>query len=498
MFENPLRKYQPGGEINNKEEITPEEANGFVDWLLNDKDSPYKGEKTKEALTAFIKDEKNLKQIHSWLNLYRSKGKKRKNEKTLFKDGGKMQQFICKHARGGVTGCGCNGMIVRAEEGTGLPEENPNYVLGTYKPSDYFDNPDDWTEVQTADGRVGYTRNYRNKTIFGKPGKNLTQVLVTRDKYGDIPRSTRRVYRNYFAPTMIEVQPEYHTWNGTNASPEFIQNMDSALEGTLPAREEDGGVIMGRAGLSRKQVREDKRKVKQLMGNHAGYTAEERYVDLINQTRNWDQYAGMTRLGRKNMINQQILGTNKPVEEEVVEIPTPKALIPEPLAETKPAVTIITPKDTGPINYDGMSFGNAFATARKAGANVFKWRGNLYTTELDPNWKTRWGVGNSNNSSQSEAKGSKSDVEGAGNNNSSTSGEIEPAVVVANRPQPKSYSISRENAQLIVTKFVKGNRSDREAIWNNLRKYYPGLGEYNHYDVNNNYVFADAIAQLVK
>lgn len=75
---------------------------------------------------------------------------------------------------------------------------------------------------------------------------------------------------------------------------------------------EFGGVVMGKDGLSRKQVRADKRAVKKLMGSHNGHTAEERYQSMIDASRNYDQYAGMSRLERKNAINQYLLGNIKP------------------------------------------------------------------------------------------------------------------------------------------------------------------------------------------
>ena len=36
------------------------------------------------------------------------------------------------------------------------------------------------------------------------------------------------------------------------------------------------------------------------------------------------------------------------------------------------------------LNYDGMSFNQAFASALKAGRSVFDWRGKRYTTQLAP------------------------------------------------------------------------------------------------------------------
>ncbi len=77
-----------------------------------------------------------------------------------------------------------------------------------------------------------------------------------------------------------------------------------------PQSKEDGGVVMGKDGLSRKQVRQDKRKVLRAMNRP---TAGAQYENLMNQTRNWDRFAGMSRLERKNAINQLILNGEKPI-----------------------------------------------------------------------------------------------------------------------------------------------------------------------------------------
>lgn len=53
-----------------------------------------------------------------------SRYQKSKKQKSKFADGGKFQDFICKHGRGGDIGCGCNGgKVVRGEDGIdGVPD----------------------------------------------------------------------------------------------------------------------------------------------------------------------------------------------------------------------------------------------------------------------------------------------------------------------------------------------------------------------------------------
>lgn len=49
-------------------------------------------------------------------NLY-TRYQKSKTQKSKFEDGGKFQDFICKHARGGSVDCGCGGKVISAAEG---------------------------------------------------------------------------------------------------------------------------------------------------------------------------------------------------------------------------------------------------------------------------------------------------------------------------------------------------------------------------------------------
>lgn len=48
------------------------------------------------------------------------------------------------------------------------------------------------------------------------------------------------------------------------------------------------------------------------------------------------------------------------------------------------------------------SFDNAFALARKNGMKVFTWNGKKYGTKMDPNWRERWGRGESQNQPNNE------------------------------------------------------------------------------------------------
>lgn len=68
-----------------------------------------------------------------------------------------------------------------------------------------------------------------------------------------------------------------------------------------------------------------------------------------------------------------------------------------PAASTTPAATT-SATQSEPVYTDGYDFtskghfNNAFAAARKAGLKTFTWNGKLYGTNLDPNYRVRWGL----------------------------------------------------------------------------------------------------------
>lgn len=112
MFKNPLRKYQQGGAAPSQEQ--QEMLNAFVQWL------PTRVEQFKdmtpdqivETLNGLSKTPEGQKQVQTLMEQFQAElagGQK-------FKEGGKIHQFLCKHAKGGhVAGCGCGGNVVKGQ-----------------------------------------------------------------------------------------------------------------------------------------------------------------------------------------------------------------------------------------------------------------------------------------------------------------------------------------------------------------------------------------------
>lgn len=167
--------------------------------------------------------------------------------KSLFtsshKRGGKIQDFICKHARGGqVAGCGCGGSVKKAEGGETMP-----YTRGSYQSSDYFNNTGTWIATPN-----GLAQNYRPYTFGGRTwgigGNDLEQILVIPGEYGTPRRAVRRI-SNWFNPDVPteRLDTTYQDANGNRRnSAEFEARVNRELEGISgrrPTTKENGGKV---------------------------------------------------------------------------------------------------------------------------------------------------------------------------------------------------------------------------------------------------------------
>lgn len=111
MFTNPLnRKYQTGGSVDDE---------GFYSWLkTNVKEfKDYSIDQIKEGVRKMEQTEEGRKASASLKKSYEEYKKSKSSAKSKFADGGKFQDFICKHKRGGNVDCGCGGMVIRGQEG---------------------------------------------------------------------------------------------------------------------------------------------------------------------------------------------------------------------------------------------------------------------------------------------------------------------------------------------------------------------------------------------
>ena len=114
MFKNPL-KYQQGGQLNEQQQ---QMLAAFIDWLPK-RVKEFQGMKPDaivQALDGMSKTPEGQKQVQQLMEQFQQESQSVPSAKR----GGKIQDFICKHARGGqVAGCGCEKHVEKAQSGLG-------------------------------------------------------------------------------------------------------------------------------------------------------------------------------------------------------------------------------------------------------------------------------------------------------------------------------------------------------------------------------------------
>ena len=114
MFKNPLRKYQQGGTAPTQEQQKLLAA--FIEWLPK-RVKEFQGmqpEAIAQALDGMSKTPEGQQQIQQLMQQFQQEAQ---NSQPAYKQGGKLHDFICKHAKGGVADCGCG--VKKAETGSG-------------------------------------------------------------------------------------------------------------------------------------------------------------------------------------------------------------------------------------------------------------------------------------------------------------------------------------------------------------------------------------------
>lgn len=116
MFKNPL-KYQQGGTAPTQEQQKLLAA--FIEWLPK-RVKEFQGmqpEAIAKALDGMSKTPEGQKQVQQLMEQFQQE--MQQSEQQAFRNGGKIHDFICKHAKGGAIDCGCGGIKVQ-KGGDGL------------------------------------------------------------------------------------------------------------------------------------------------------------------------------------------------------------------------------------------------------------------------------------------------------------------------------------------------------------------------------------------
>lgn len=351
MFKNPIKKYQNGGSVNQNQamqqvvefisqvaKVSPEEVMATLDKIKGDEDAINALSQALEL--AKNNDERGFQAIQLMFNP--------KTNTQFAKDGGKLHDFICKHAKGGyVAGCGCK------EDGGKV--DNKGYTAQVNAPGDTTRTKQyNYRQeiMQTyPDGSVRYT----TRTTGGEP----TEIHTWGPE--GIPNIWRRLW-----------------FGNRQANPETVDNWRNIIanhpeDPRNVLNQENGGVVKAEegTGLSRKEALE------QSKATH-GYNnaqAQTAYINAKNALRRQGLRGSALKQAAREMIAKS-QSQNNPIQS----VGAPSIL----------QSTLSTPQikpnvpEAKPINYDNMSFGEAFKIAAAKADNgepkTFIWRGKSYGT----------------------------------------------------------------------------------------------------------------------
>ena len=349
MFKNPL-KYQQGGHLNQKQQ---QMLAAFIDWLPK-RIKEFEGmqpEAIVQALDGMSKTPEGQRQVQAYVEQFQNE----MNSVASHKLGGKIQDFICKHAKGGHVGCGCkeDGGVVKSQNGNpalGLNfiqreydgDGNAVYFLASEKrflPANMRQNPE--SDYQQQGGE--YQGNGQVSIVdFGN------RVRINKDPYGPFGEVAHGADSAAIANRALALMKKI----GMKPSNGFVQ---SNQEGGELTRKEALDAGMQNKGYNRSQARFALRNAKNALRNAGVYGREMRQT-----ARRW------------------VAGQNEQPQSNVLSAPIS-------YGESLPAVQ--------PMNYPtehneslaNLPFNEAFGRARRSGAQTFWWprgRYKVYNTEL--------------------------------------------------------------------------------------------------------------------
>lgn len=390
MFKNPL-KYQDGGQMSEEEQLIQIFASAGKNSQVDPKALIRKAQELmngdQQAYTAYMDNIQKCAQgdsegIAYIKNLF----------KNGFKQGGKINAFICKHAKGGhIAGCGCGKSIPKAQEGH--PALGQNYIQREYDGDGnavYFLAPerkylpinmkmDPTSDYQQQGGE--YQGNGQISIVDFGNGK----LRVQKDPYGPFGEVAHGKDSAAYVNRALELMKK----SGMKPSSGFIQ---SNQEGGNLTRRHAFKLAQENKGYKRGsgQTAFAYANAKQALRNNNQYVEnpEERLRGRALRQRAREMIAGQNEAPyyltpvQKDRYNEVNYGTGTVMSQPLSQGPN----IPEPsvvstgLVGERPSDTI--------ANLDNMSFDNAFRTALNNGKTLFVWKGKPYTTELaqKPSW----------------------------------------------------------------------------------------------------------------
>ncbi len=282
--------------------------------------------------------------------------------KSLFtssnKRGGKIQDFICKHGKGGaVAGCGCGGTVEKAERGYKV--QNGSY-------SAQVNGQGDTTRIKVYPTTTQIMQTYPNGAVRYTTADNRSDFTTSRwDMRNGQPNLLQRIIYGNRRATPFDKE----NWKA------IIGNHPEDPRNVLK-QEEGGKVEMGKDGISRLEALNNAKAIYGYNDSQARLA----YTSMKNALRRQGLRGNALRQRAREILSQrrELEAIEPNTTLQGIAVPT------TPTGESLPKETLAGGTTFTERNFDKMSFANAFRANRNIlGDNqVFNWRGNRYSTQL--------------------------------------------------------------------------------------------------------------------
>lgn len=233
MFKNPL-KYQQGGQLNEQQQ---QMLAAFIDWLPK-RVKEFQGmqpDAIVQALDGMSKTPEGQKQVQQLMEQFQQELQSVPSAKR----GGKIQDFICKHGRGGaVAGCGCEKPVEKHQQENGKGRGIIGALSGLYNRFVGQSMPD----VSGVNNRRVRTWTDANgiQHIVEDANVNGNSTVTTIDINGADTLGTQKITTGDGRYRMVNLQPGTPQWRSV-----MSRNVPQQENGGKVEKAQWGGITTG-------------------------------------------------------------------------------------------------------------------------------------------------------------------------------------------------------------------------------------------------------------
>lgn len=262
MFNNPLRKYQSGGTAPSQQE--QEIMAAFIQWLPTK--IPEFQQMQPEQIVEQLNQMSQTEEGKNYINDLMAQFYQEMQGQTM-RNGGKIKDFICKHAKGGRVDCGCNGTKVSiGQKGiAGISEKDPSAKKAKKNAS-------------KAENQYGIGRRWQGTYVNGNGEKWLYES-------GDVNGNSAETFVRALPGDTTFVQKiampydGYRIVAGNQNSPQWYNGMATRMRPELNKLQPGGEIPEGYTGLNRRQS--IKKLMQEGMSRRSARTMYDRRAEIV-------------------------------------------------------------------------------------------------------------------------------------------------------------------------------------------------------------------------